>query len=124
MLGCVFADVQKPEIVEGPKNQRASIGSNATFSCTVKGLPRPTIYWIKDNASYPLQSNPRASVIQERNANDIRSLLLITGVQREDYGIYQCIAKNSAGRKESGVVFLIPRNLGEIYIINECRYSL
>ncbi|XP_022802827.1 muscle, skeletal receptor tyrosine-protein kinase-like, partial [Stylophora pistillata] len=64
-------DVQKPEIVEGPKNQRVSIGSNASFSCTVKGLPRPTIYWIKDNASYHIQSNPRASVIQERNANDI-----------------------------------------------------
>lgn len=117
MLGCEFADVQKPEIVEGPKNRRVSIGSNALFSCTVKGLPRPTIYWIKDNASYPLQSNPRASVIQK--GNGIRSLLLITGVQKEDYGKYQCIANNSAGRKESGVVFLILRNLGEIYIINE-----
>ncbi|XP_022803438.1 roundabout homolog 1-like [Stylophora pistillata] len=108
-------DVQKPEIVEGPKNQRASIGSNATFSCTVKGLPRPTIYWIKDNASYPLQSNPRTSLVQE--GNDIRSLFLITGVQTEDYGIYQCIAKNSVGRKESGVVFLSPRNLEKPEIV-------
>lgn len=110
-------DVQKPEIVEGPKNQRVSIGSNASFSCTVKGLPRPTIYWIKDNASYHLQSNPRASVIQERNANDIRSLLLITGVQKEDYGKYHCIANNSAGRKESGVVFLILGNLEKPEIV-------
>ncbi|PFX17469.1 Roundabout-like 1 [Stylophora pistillata] len=97
-------DVQKLEIVDGPKNQSVSIGSNATFSCTVKGFPRPTIHWIKDNASYPLESSPRTSVIQ--NSNEIRSLLLLTGVQKEDYGKYQCIANNSIGRSQSGVAFL------------------
>ncbi|XP_022808383.1 muscle, skeletal receptor tyrosine protein kinase-like, partial [Stylophora pistillata] len=97
-------DVQKLEVVDGPKNQSVSIGFNATFSCTVKGVPRPTIHWIKDNASYPLESNPRASVIQD--SNEIRSLLLLTGVQKEDFGKYQCIANNSFGRSQSGVAFL------------------
>ena len=97
-------DDQKPEIVEGPKNQSVLIGSNATLSCTVRGLPRPTIRWIKDNSSYPLQSNLRARVIPEGPTN--RSQLFITRVEMEDYGKYQCIANNSIGRSQSGVAVL------------------
>ncbi|CAH3103741.1 unnamed protein product [Pocillopora meandrina] len=98
------SDDQKPEIVEGPKNQSVLIGSNATLSCTVRGLPRPTIRWIKDNSSYPLQSNLRARVIPDGPTN--RSQLFITRVQMEDYGKYQCIANNSIGRSQSGVAVL------------------
>ncbi|PFX13970.1 Roundabout-like 1, partial [Stylophora pistillata] len=97
-------DVQKPEIVQGPKNQSASIGSNATFSCTAKGFPRPTIQWIKDNVSYHLQANPRASVTLDGPTN--RSQLFITRVEMEDYGNYQCLAKNSVGRSHSGEAVL------------------
>nr|XP_058944467.1 fibroblast growth factor receptor 3-like isoform X1 [Pocillopora verrucosa] len=100
----VIQDAQKPEIVEGPKNQSVLIGSNASLSCTARGLPRPTIHWIKDNASYPLQSNPRARVIPDGRAN--RSQLLITRVEMEDYGKYQCIANSSIGRSQSGVAVL------------------
>ena len=104
MLRCYLAVPQKPEIIEGPENQSVSIGSNATFSCTARGFPRPTILWIKDNASYPLQSNSKASVIQDNQTN--RSQLFITGLEMEDYGKYQCIATNSVGRSQSGVAVL------------------
>ncbi|XP_066023963.1 cell adhesion molecule-related/down-regulated by oncogenes-like isoform X1 [Pocillopora verrucosa] len=97
-------DAQKPTIVEGPKNQRVMIGSNATLSCTARGLPRPTIYWVKDNATYPSQSDPRARVIPDGRTN--RSHLFITRVEMEDYGKYQCIANNSIGRSQSGVAVL------------------
>ena len=106
-------DAQKPEIVEGPKNQSVLIGSNASLSCTARGLPRPTIHWIKDNASYPLQSNPRVRVIPDGRAN--RSQLLITRVEMEDYGKYQCIANSSIGRSQSGVAVL---KKGEMFFIN------
>ncbi|XP_022803446.1 fibroblast growth factor receptor 1-like [Stylophora pistillata] len=93
-----------PEIVEGPKNQSVSISSNAIFNCTAKGFPRPAIHWVKDNTSHVSQSNPRARVIQDNRT--IRSQLLIKGVEMEDYGKYQCIAKNSIGRDQSGVAVL------------------
>ena len=99
-----LVDDQKPEIVEGPKNQSVLIGSNATLICTARGLPRPKIRWIKDNSSYPLQSNLRARVIPEGPTN--RSQLFITRVEMEDYGKYQCIANNSIGRSQSGVAVL------------------
>ncbi|PFX17472.1 Fibroblast growth factor receptor 1 [Stylophora pistillata] len=97
-------DAQMPEIVEGPKNQSVSISSNAIFNCTAKGFPRPAIHWVKDNTSHVSQSNPRARVIQDNRT--IRSQLLIKGVEMEDYGKYQCIAKNSIGRDQSGVAVL------------------
>ena len=105
MFRCYLTDVQKPEIIEGPESQSVSIGSNATFSCTARGFPRPTIHWIKDNASYPLQSNSRASVIQDNRPN-CSSQLFITRVNMEDYGKYQCIANNSFGKSQPGVAFL------------------
>ena len=97
---CQFADAQKPAIVEGPKNQSVLIGSDATLSCTARGLSRPTIHWIKDNASYPLQSNSRARVIQEGRTN--RSHLFITRVQMEGFGninVLQIIALEGANQE-------------------------
>ncbi|CAH3103577.1 unnamed protein product [Pocillopora meandrina] len=96
------SDDQSPEIVKGPKNQSVPIGSDAIFSCTVNGLPRPTIHWIKDDASHAVQSNTRARVIQGNRT----SQLMITGVEMEDYGKYRCIANNSIGRSQSEVAVL------------------
>ncbi|XP_066019353.1 fibroblast growth factor receptor 1-like isoform X2 [Pocillopora verrucosa] len=96
------SDDQLPEIVKGPKNQSVPIGSDAIFSCTVNGLPRPTIHWIRDDASHAVQSNTRARVIQGNRT----SQLLITGVEMEDYGKYRCIANNSIGRSQSEVAVL------------------
>ena len=64
-----------------------------TLSRTARGLPRPTIRLIKENASYPLQSNPRARFIQDRRT--IRSQVFINGVKMEDYAKDQCVANNS-----------------------------
>ena len=101
---CPFADAQKPEIVEAPKNQIFLIGSDVTLSCTARGLPWPTIRWIKENASYPLYPNPRARVIQDNRT--IRSRRFINRVKMEDYAKYQCAANNSVGRSKSGMAVL------------------
>ncbi|PFX12564.1 Muscle, skeletal receptor tyrosine-protein kinase [Stylophora pistillata] len=99
------SETQTLEITEDPEEQRVSIGSDASFSCAAKGIPRPTIDWIKDNATQTLKNNPRARVIST-NRSQIRSQLLITKVEMEDHGIYRCIAKNRDGSSQSGVAVL------------------
>ncbi|XP_022810120.1 vascular endothelial growth factor receptor 2-like, partial [Stylophora pistillata] len=98
------SEIQTLEIAEDPRQQRVSIGSDASFSCAAKGIPRPTIDWIKDNATLTSKNNPRANVIADNQR--IRSQLLITEVEMEDRGIYRCIAKNRDGSRQSEVAVL------------------
>ena len=98
--------IQRPDFVEVPQNQSAGIQSNVTFTCKATGLPRPSITWTKDNDSDFLQSNPRARVIT--NVEIGHSQLIITGVNFEDYGIYQCLARNEAAVKKSRLAYLYP----------------
>ena len=100
-----------PDVVENPKNQSVSIGSNVTFNCTAMGLPTPAISWMKNNDSYAVTSNVRAMVVPE-NKND-HSQLIITEVKMEDNGKYQCVASNSAGERTSSVAFLYIKELGK-----------
>ena len=95
-------------------NQTASIGSTVTFNCTATGHPKPTITWTKDNDAHSVQSSPRAQIITDYDKS--LSQLVITGVTRKDYGIYQCVANNSAGVKASRGAFLYPGTVGKIVI--------
>ena len=83
-----------------PVNQSAAIGSNASFNCSATGNPKPTITWIKDNDSVPIQAKV------ETNDEKTHSQLVIRGVTREDYGKYVCVANNSAGVEYSHVAVL------------------
>ncbi|KAL9955832.1 hypothetical protein ACROYT_G037217 [Oculina patagonica] len=100
-----------PEFVDVPMNQSAPIGSSVSFNCTVTGNPKPTITWTKNNESYSIQSNVRVKIMTEYDKSQSRSQLVITGVTRDDYGKYQCVANNSAGVKISRGAFLYPGSL-------------
>lgn len=107
----LFAIGSPPEFVEAPMNQTVMINSTATFHCAAKGLPLPTIHWIKDNKSHHIQSN-RTHVARLVQSGINNSSLEITKAQKNER--YRCIAKNVLGVKESGVAFLIPKNLEEL----------
>lgn len=107
----LLQEIQRPRIVKAPLNQSASIRSNVTFNCAVRGHPKPNITWTKDNDSGFLQFNPRANVVTD--VKKLYSQFVITGVKGEDYGKYQCVAKNVAGMRTSKGAFLYPGNLGE-----------
>ena len=94
----IHSVVKRPEIVNGPANQTAAHGSNVTFNCTATGYPKPTITWEKDNNSGSVKYNPTPN-IPTGDGNSIFSKLVITEVKSKDYGVYRCVAKNSAGVK-------------------------
>lgn len=101
-----FIITEMPEIVEDPKSQTYSIGSNHFFSCTATGLPRPNIIWIKNNDPNVTKTNPRLEIVSFLNDTKFHSVLLIKEATDEDAGTYQCFAKNSAGEKKSNVATL------------------
>ena len=112
----VFPPGPAPELVGVPRNQSTDIGANVTFKCTATGLPKPSISWIKNNDSFALQSNPRVTFIDNphslKNHKTMQSQLFITGVKKEDFGKYQCEAKNSGGKNLSLPAFLTPKGTG------------
>ena len=95
-------DIQTPRIV--PENQTASIGANVTFTCRVRGHPKPKITWIKGNSSDISQTKPTVQTITD--IKNGQSQLVITRVTREDFDSYRCVATNSAGRSMSRSAFL------------------
>ena len=90
------AVTKSAEIVNVPVDQTAFLGSNVTFNCTASGYPKPTITWRKDIGLGSLQDNSVAQMLTS-DGNSIFSQLVITSVTNKDYGIYNCIAFNSAG---------------------------
>ena len=86
-----FPTVHAPELIGVPRNQITDIGANVTFNCTATGLLAPSISWIKDSDLFALQSNPR-------DDKSTQSQLVIARVKEEDFGKYQCEAKDSGDK--------------------------
>ena len=106
-----------PDIVGVPQNQITDIGASVTFNCTATGLPAPNISWIKNNDSFALQSNPRVTFINDPlDDKSTQSHLFITRVKEEDFGKYQCEAKNSGDKNLSLPAFLTPKVSGQTFI--------
>ena len=108
-----------PELVEVPRNQSIDIGANVTFNCTATGLLKPSISWIKNSDSSALQTNSRVTFSSSynnssssKNHKTMQSQLFITGAKKEDFGKYQCEAKNSAGKNLSLPAFLTSKDSG------------
>lgn len=78
------------------------------MTCTAEGIPVPEITWSRNGEELP------STQLQ----NPVRSKLIITPQEAEDFGLYMCVAKNVLGTatmkitvkqlgKKPSVLFLI-----------------
>ncbi|CAJ0920993.1 unnamed protein product, partial [Mesorhabditis belari] len=70
---------------------RAQQNGKAEFSCEIVGEPRPTVNWFKDGQPIPFDGRFVAS--EEGTA----FRLTCDSVLAQDSGVYECVAKNTAG---------------------------
>ncbi|KAG8198699.1 hypothetical protein JTE90_023471 [Oedothorax gibbosus] len=68
-----------------PMVQQVSSGSTATINCSVTGHPISTIQWTKNQV--PVSLSRRVVLVT-------RTVLQISAIERDDRGMYQCIAHN------------------------------
>ncbi|XP_015425870.1 PREDICTED: ADAMTS-like protein 3 [Myotis davidii] len=66
---------------------RAALGANVTIQCPVRGVPRPTVSWVKRGG--PLGDN--ISVLPNGS-------LLLQNVSRQNKGTYVCRASSALGK--------------------------
>uniref|UniRef100_A0A0B7BH26 Ig-like domain-containing protein n=1 Tax=Arion vulgaris TaxID=1028688 RepID=A0A0B7BH26_9EUPU len=78
-----------------PTSTTALEGDDVEFACEApEGQPKPEIMWRKDKKRLEVENNPRFSVTEKGS-------LVIHSVNLQDKGMYQCVARNIAGRRES-----------------------
>lgn len=81
-----------------PQSNRIAAGEDAILECLPpRGTPEPQVQWRKDGHVISIEG--RLKLVDGWN-------LAITDTKPPDDGRYQCIAKNTAGIRESSVAIL------------------
>ncbi|GFO43663.1 netrin receptor unc5b [Plakobranchus ocellatus] len=85
----------KRRFTQQPKDTLVRAGENAELLCGAPhGAPTPEIFWRRDSSLLDVASDPHLLITD-------RGSLVIRDVDEEDVGTYQCVVKNSAGRRQS-----------------------
>lgn len=79
-----------PEIVKRPANQGVRVGGVASFFCSARGDPQPTIVWRKNGKKVP-GTQSRYSVTEINGMSILRIEPVRAG---RDDAPYECVAEN------------------------------
>lgn len=94
----LFFSVLRDEFRFEPQSNQVAAGEDIVLECSPpKGTPEPQVFWRKDGQTLPVEG--RLKLVDGYN-------LAITDTKTSDDGKYQCVAKNSAGMRESAVAVL------------------
>uniref|UniRef100_G3RQA0 Peroxidasin like n=1 Tax=Gorilla gorilla gorilla TaxID=9595 RepID=G3RQA0_GORGO len=85
---------QSPRITFEPQDVEVPSGNTVYFTCRAEGNPKPEIIWIHNNHSLDLEDNTRLNVFDD-------GTLMIRNTRESDQGVYQCMARNSAGEAKT-----------------------
>jgi hypothetical protein len=98
-----FSPADKPELVRIPLTSKAAADKRETarLVCEARGVPNVTLAWQRLGGAFVSASGePSKYQITNTQIDPIRwrSELQILNVSNEDYGAYECVAKNTEGR--------------------------
>ncbi|XP_062045579.1 probable oxidoreductase PXDNL [Lepus europaeus] len=81
---------ERPRITFEPQDVEVTSGNTVYFTCRAEGNPKPKIIWIHNNHSLDLEYDARLNMFDD-------GTLMIRNARESDQGVYQCMARNSAG---------------------------
>ncbi|KAJ8953602.1 hypothetical protein NQ318_003026 [Aromia moschata] len=94
----VSVSVLRDEFRLEPQSNQVAAGEDIVMECSPpKGTPEPQVFWRKDGQTLTIDG--RLKLVDGYN-------LAITDTKTSDDGRYQCVAKNTAGLRESAVAIL------------------
>ena len=92
--------LSRPKILQF-LNSTAVQGQNGNLNCLASGNPMPTIQIRKDGELNAITSGGNFNIEEIRvNEFDTKLIMNILGVQRQDDGLYYCIASNKIGKAD------------------------
>ncbi|ALC43349.1 Pxn [Drosophila busckii] len=90
----------KPQLLLGPHDMHAVSGDVVDLECEVSGQPQPELIWMQNTNEVGVELAPRLQILSS-------GTLRINGVETNDIGIYECIARNEMGEIKSQPVRLL-----------------
>ena len=86
--------LSKPDFKDKMKGVEVVEGDAATFEVRVVGYPEPNVEWFRGTTK--LTNDGRFEIKENKEAD--RFSVVIGDVQREDAGMYKCVASNEVGK--------------------------
>uniref|UniRef100_A0A1I7TK31 Ig-like domain-containing protein n=1 Tax=Caenorhabditis tropicalis TaxID=1561998 RepID=A0A1I7TK31_9PELO len=99
--------LEKPTFIKELVSTEVKINETATLSVTVKGVPEPSVEWLKDGQ--PVQTDS-SHVIAKTEGSGSYSIT-IKDARAEDSGKYACRATNPAGEAKTEANFAVVKDL-------------
>lgn len=84
--------LQEPSFAKVMENKEVISGDSVVLQCMISGSPKPVLKWLKDDT--PVVPGERHFLVNDDQ------LLIITGVQSDDAGKYDCEITNELGTKK------------------------
>ncbi|CAG9762812.1 unnamed protein product [Ceutorhynchus assimilis] len=81
----------------------APLGTDVTLECYVEAFPKSINYWVRDTGEMVISSNKYDVQAVSKSAFEVKMIVTIRSLQKDDVGSYRCIAKNSLGEVESNI---------------------
>ncbi|XP_076645133.1 lachesin [Halictus rubicundus] len=99
----IFINVHFPPVIQVP-NQLvgAPLSTDVTLECFVEASPKAINYWEKDNGMIVASQQYDVQAVA-KSQFEVRMILTIRNLQKNDLGTYKCVAKNSLGDVESSI---------------------
>ncbi|XP_076292249.1 lachesin isoform X2 [Lasioglossum baleicum] len=99
----IFINVHFPPVIQVP-NQLvgAPLSTDVALECFVEASPKAINYWEKDNGMIVASQQYDVQAVA-KSQFEVKMVLTIRNLQKNDLGTYKCVAKNSLGDVESSI---------------------
>ena len=115
-----FLHTATPQIIipsQQENDLKQLVGDSCIFSCTIAGIPTPTVAWYHDDVE--LHSGRRISITR---VSPSMATLTISGLTVDDTGMYQCFASNVVGRTQHSWALQV-RTPGKVLVLPTHIYA-
>ncbi|XP_072950045.1 neogenin-like [Epargyreus clarus] len=93
--------VLRDEFRAEPRDVHVAAGEPALLECIPpKGVPDPSVHWLKDGLPYDVEMNGRVTITETGGLKILETL-------PNDSGLFRCVASNIAGERQSRAAALI-----------------
>lgn len=110
-FNCIFPHTAAPELNTAPAFTRfaARLADRGRVVCRARAAPQPSFIWRRNGKDIKMQRRNKFKAAERQlDALSYESVLMIENTSADDYGAYECVARNTHGQASSTLEFTKP----------------